>query len=192
MSEPSPRQIAWIVARDVNRTFGGGFAAMELLRRSCTSRGWLDATGHALLIAVSRVTPGTNLLAYCAGLGWTWRRFQGATIALLAASLPCAAIISVLAATLARIDERPAIQLALGAATVAASLLVLSSAWQLLRPHLIGPRRIWMAIVAAIVVVLYLFGATPVRILLAVAVWGALTPVRQSARARPAVGSVES
>ena len=181
MTDPSLRQIGWLVARDVNRTFGGGFAAMELLRRSCMSRGWIDMPGHALFIAVSRLTPGTNLLAYCMALGWTWRRLGGATVALLAASLPSAAIVSALSATLARFDQRPAIQVLLGIATLAASVLVLSSAWQLLRPHVTGSRRLWAATTAAIVVVLWVLGATPVRVLLAVAVWGALTPAREPA-----------
>ncbi len=178
MTEPSLRQIAWLVARDVNRTFGGGMPAMELLRRSFTSRGWLDTQGHALLIAVSRLTPGTNLLAYCADLGWTWHRLTGACVALAAASLPGSAIVSVLAAALVRIDQWPTVRALLAAATLAASVLVFASAWQLLRPHITGPRRVWAVVGVGLAIVLHLFGLTPVRVLLGVAVWGAFTPSR--------------
>lgn len=183
---PQLGQIGWLVARDVNRTFGGGWAAIELLRRSCVRRGWLNDSGHAVLIAVSRLTPGTNLLAYTTGLGWTWGRLPGAIVALVASSLPSAVMIATLSATLARIDERPAIQFVLGIATLAASVLVLSSAWFLLRPYVRHARRAWLAIAVAVALTLSLLGATPVRVLLTLAVWGALTPDR-----RPRSGELE-
>ena len=74
--------------RDVNRTLGGGFASMELLRRTFIANGSLDEMGNAGLVAVSRLTPGTNILAYCVGLGWSLHRWPGAMAALVAASLP--------------------------------------------------------------------------------------------------------
>ena len=73
--KPSLRNIAWLVGYDVNRT-PGGLASMELLRRSLGARGWLTDDGHALFVAISRLTPGTNILAYCVALGWQlahWR-----------------------------------------------------------------------------------------------------------------------
>ena len=85
MSAPSSRQLAWIIARDVNRTVGGGMASMELLRRSFETRKWVDASTHGLFVAVSRLTPGTNILAYCAAAGWRLQGWQG-TLAELAAA----------------------------------------------------------------------------------------------------------
>ena len=76
MSPPSLRALGWLVVRDVNRTVGGGMAAMELMRRSLARRGWLDDGEHGVLVAVSRFTPGTNVLAYCAALGWTHQRVR--------------------------------------------------------------------------------------------------------------------
>ena len=51
---------------------------MELLRRSGAAEGWLDEGGHAVLTAVSRLTPGTNVLAYCACFGWLVSGWLGA------------------------------------------------------------------------------------------------------------------
>jgi chromate transporter len=178
VAEPSLGQIAWFVTRDVNRTFGGGIASMELLRRTCMARGWLDQSDHALLVAISRLTPGTNLLAYCVGLGWGWRRLAGAGVALAAASLPSAAIVSVLGALIALGGGVRFVQLLLAVATIAAAGLVFSAAWHLIRPHLTGTRRVWTAIGITGVIALHLLEATPVRALLAAAVWGALTPRR--------------
>ncbi len=174
------RQVAWIVARDVNRTVGGGVASMELMRRSLGARGWLTDVEHALLIAVSRLTPGTNLLAYCATVGWTRHGFVGAIATVAAASLPSAVIAALLSAVLARVDALPAVQIALAFAGLAAATLVLSAAWNLLSPFVRGRRPWWTALGIAAASALALAGVTPIRVLLLLAVWGALTPEREA------------
>src|SRR5688572_26789519 len=113
MAGPSLRELTVAVALDVNRTVGGGHASIELLRRRFTSRGWLDAFMHGLLIAVSRLTPGTNILAYCVLLGWRFHRASGVAVALFAASIPASVIVTGLAATLVRVDRYRAVQVLL-------------------------------------------------------------------------------
>jgi len=156
-------------------------AAMELMRRSLVRRQWLDEAGHAMLVAVSRFTPGTNLLAYCAALGWMHFRGVGAAVAVVAGSLPAALMVAAMTAAVARIDRSPSVRTALAVATLVAGALVLSSAWALLRPHLFGSRRRWAIVAIALAAALYLAGATPVRVLLALAVLGAATPTREAA-----------
>jgi len=166
-------RLAWIVFRDVNRTLGGGIASMELLRRSAAKERWFDERGHALLTAVSRLTPGTNVLAYCAALGWQVSGWPGVFIALAAASVPAAVCMVALAATLVRIDHYPIVRLLIAIGVLAATMLVASSAWYLMRPYL---NRAWWrrtAIVSGAVAALAVVGATPVRILLAAAALGA-------------------
>jgi chromate transport protein ChrA len=170
---PSLRELSWVVARDVNRTLGGGLASMELLRRSAVSRGWLDDSGNLLLVAASRLTPGTVVLAYCLGLGWRLRGAAGATSALLAASIPCSAVIAALSATLVRVDRYVVVRVLLALGTLAAAMLVLWSAWPLLRPHTSGPTRPWAAFVALVAVALALLGVTPVQTLLIAGAVGA-------------------
>jgi chromate transporter len=168
------RRLAWLVLRDVNRTIGGGLAAIELMRRSAAREGWLDERGHAMLTAVSRLTPGTNVIAYCVGLGWLVSRASGAAVAIVASSVPAAVIIAALAATFVRIDRYPVVRLLIAVGVLVATALVASSAWYLMRPYLnraAGPRA---ALIAAVVVALMMIGATPVRILLAAAAVGAL------------------
>lgn len=178
-------RLAWVVFRDVNRTLGGGIASMELLRRSGAGDGWLDEQGHALLTAVSRLTPGTNLLAYCVGLGWRVAGSIGAVIALLAASVPAAILIVALSATLVRVDRYPIVRIIIAAGVLAATALVASSAWALMRPYLNRASAPRVAIIAAAVVALLLVGATPVRIFLAAAVIGSFMgmPARAMGRA---------
>jgi len=162
------------VLRDVNRTLGGGIASMELLRRSAAKEHWLDESGHAVLTAVSRLTPGTNVLAYCVGLGWLVRGWSGAIVALIVASVPAAVFITALAATLVRIDRYPIVRVIIAAGVLAATVLVASSAWHLMRPYL-NRRSAWRAaIIAGIVAGLSWLEVTPVRIFLVSAAIGAL------------------
>lgn len=170
----SPGRLAWMVGRDVNRTFGGGLASMELLRRTFIASGALDERGNAGLVAVSRLTPGTNVLAYCVGLGWSLYRWKGALAALMTASIPASVVILLLAATLVQVGQYPVVRVVIVVGVVAATALVFSSAWFLLRPYL---RRVSIArtlVVAAVSGTLLVLGLTPVRILLSSAIVGAL------------------
>jgi chromate transporter len=178
---PSLRQFAWIVTRDVNRTVGGGNASMELLRRSFAARRWVDAPSHGLLVAVSRLTPGTNILAYCAAAGWRLHGWPGTLAALAGASIPGALIVFALAATLVRLDRYPVVRIALSVGMLVAGLLVLSSAWNLLKPYLRSSKWRRAVIIVAIAGALYLAGWTPVRVLLVCALAGALLPVPRPA-----------
>lgn len=167
-------RLAWVVLRDVNRTIGGGLAAMELLRRSAAREGWLDDRGHALLTAVSRLTPGTNVIAYCVGLGWAVGGWLGAAVALLASAVPASIVIAALAATFVRIDRFVVVRVIIAVGVLVATALVASSAWHLLRPYLTRAAASRAALIAAVVVALLLLDATPVRILLVAAAVGAL------------------
>jgi chromate transporter len=184
--KPSLRGIAWMVFYDVNRTLGG-LASMELLRRSLGARGWLTDEGHALFVAVSRLTPGTNILAYCVALGWQLAHWRGALVALAAASVPASVLIALLSATLARVDEHPFVRGVIAIAMIVATLLVLVAAWNLLRPYVKGTNALRTGIIAAVVVALVLMGVTPIRILLVAAVFG----VVMASPAAPPVAEVD-
>jgi len=176
MSEPSLRQLTAAVALDVNRTLGGGYPGIELLRRRFTSRQWLDARSHALFMAVCRLTPGTNVLAYCVGLGWHFHRWPGALAALAAGSVPSSIIVFVLGVTLTRIDQSTIVRTVLAVGVLVASVLVLSSAWNLVRPYLPSSRT-RVVLIGAVAAGLMFAGASPVRVLLAAAVLGAALPL---------------
>ncbi len=177
---PTLAELGWRIAADVNRTVGGGLASIELMRQSFSRTGWLRDADHGLLVAVSRFTPGTNVLAYCAGLGWMAHRAAGVATALVASSLPSALLITVASAIVSRLVSNPVVRLVLAAATLLAAGLILSSAWALLRPHVRGPRRLWAAGIVLVALALSLgLGLTPVRVLLVAAAWGALLPPRE-------------
>jgi chromate transporter len=168
------KRLAWVVFRDSNRTLGGGLASMELLRRSGAAEGWLDEGGHAVLTAVSRLTPGTNVLAYCACFGWLVSGWLGALVAVAAASVPGSLVIVALSAALVRVDRYPIVRFLIAAGVLAATGLVASSAWYLLKPYLNRSAAARTGIIAVVVGALLLLDVTPVRVLLVAAAIGAL------------------
>jgi chromate transporter len=179
---PSLRELSMGVGLDVNRTVGGGHASIELLRRPSTARGWLDAPSHGLLIAVSRLTPGTNILAYCVLLGWRFHRIPGALAALAAASVPGSLVVFGLTVMLVRVDRYRTVQALLAIGILVAAALVLASAWALFRPYLTTTARRMAVIVTAVSAALIVLGATPVRTLLAAALIGFLLPLSDARR----------
>lgn len=200
-SAPSLRELLRAIAYEANRTVGGGLVSIELLRRRFTASGWLDAASHGVFIAVSRFTPGTVVLAYVVMLGWRFHRWRGALPALAAASVPASLIVLALAATLAQIDRYAAVRALLAVGILVAGVLVLGSAWHLIRPYLAkaeGPpkgghyvnsryvtSRVRVLVVGAIAVALVLLGATPVRVLLVAAVVSMALPPPESNQGTP-------
>jgi chromate transport protein ChrA len=210
-SAPSLRELLRAIAYEANRTVGGGLVSIELLRRRFTASGWLDAASHGVFIAVSRFTPGTVVLAYVVMLGWRFHRWRGALPALAAASVPASLIVLALAATLAQIDRYAAVRALLAVGILVAGVLVLGSAWHLIRPYLAktegppkghpsegrppegGPpkgghyvdSRVRVLVVGAIAVALVLLGATPVRVLLVAAVVSMALPPPESNHGTP-------
>jgi chromate transport protein ChrA len=179
------------VAYESNRTVGGGLVSIELLRRRFSARAWIDAIDHGVFIAISRFTPGTVVLAYVVMLGWRFHRWAGALLALVVASVPASLIVFTLSATLARIDRSAAVRAVLGVGILVASVLVLASAWYLLRPYVLTPdgqgppegghyvgSRLRTCVIAAIAIVLVVLGATPVRVLLVAAIVSSVLPLR--------------
>jgi chromate transport protein ChrA len=55
---------------------------------------------------------------------------------------------------------------------IIATLLVLTTAWNLLRPYIKGSNAVRAGIIGVIVVVLVLMGVTPIRILFVAAIFG--------------------
>lgn len=86
-------KLATIFGRYGNMTFGGGSATIAVLHQEIVSkRSWISEDDFGLCYALSRVTPGTNLLAFETGVGWIVRGWLGAIISLVAGSLPCSAM----------------------------------------------------------------------------------------------------
>ena len=177
MHGPPPRastgSLAWLIARDSSLTFGGGTPTAEALRRTLGKRGWLSADEHRRLFAISRLTPGTNLLAYCTAVGWHVRGSIGALAAWLASSIPSSLLAVAATAFYARVASSPIVGGIVLIGTAVALLLLLASAWHLARPQLSASSAYRTSAIVLVVVALVLIGLSPVAILLIVGAIGA-------------------
>ncbi len=131
---------------------------------------------HQQVFAVSRVTPGTNLLAYCTAAGWHARGLNGAIVALLAASLPCSLLAAIVMLLYTRLEASPAFAVVLTIGMTAALVLLVLSAWQLARPHLTRANAARATTIIALVLVLVWFDLSPIWVLLAASALGWLWP----------------
>ena len=68
---------------------------MAMLQRELIGREWITRADFALAYSLARVTPGTNVLAFCAATGARVLGLTGALAAVLAVTLP-SAILAVL------------------------------------------------------------------------------------------------
>jgi chromate transporter len=128
-------------------TFGGGSATIAALEREIVeTRQWVDCDRFALCYALSRMTPGTNLLAFCVAAGQSIRGLVGALVALFAASLPCSIIAVGLTAGFADLGRLPWFQAFLRGVIAAAVASLAATAWILLRPYWKPARRVRTAV----------------------------------------------
>jgi Chromate transporter len=83
-----------LFARYANFTLGGGSATTAVLHHELVGkRRWITDHHFILCFALGRLTPGTNLLAFCTGVGWLLPGMAGAVAALMSASIPCAIMV---------------------------------------------------------------------------------------------------
>src|ERR1700693_4041957 len=93
VNRPNLLALTSVFAVAGNSTFGGGTVTIvQIERQVIDRRGWLSRADSHLAYAISRLTPGTNLLAYCVAVGWRMRGATGACGALMAVSIPSAII----------------------------------------------------------------------------------------------------
>jgi chromate transporter len=177
---PSLGRIADMFARYANFTLGGGSATVAVMHRELLEKlHWVSEADFTLCFALARLTPGTNLLAFCTGIGWVVRRVPGAVVALLASSIPCTAIVVLATALFGRWQDDRWAQAAIHGAIAAAVAITVKSCWTIARPHFKGRARLRVVLVAAAAFALYAgLAMPPVQVLLAAAAVGALIPLR--------------
>jgi chromate transporter len=87
---PRPRLAALtsLFARVGVTVFGGGDPTIAILQREFFRRGWLSPEKFAIAFGLARLTPGTNVLAFCAAAGWYILGLAGALAAVFAVTIP--------------------------------------------------------------------------------------------------------
>jgi chromate transporter len=175
MAQPSPGSLALLFGRIGNLTFGGGDPTMAALYQELVARRrWLTAEQYGLIWSLARVTPGTNLLAFCVGVGWRLAGLSGALAAVLALTLPSAAIVVWLTYACQALRANAWAMAAIAGVLAAAVGMMLTGAWQILRPHL--KARTWpraVVISGGALVLARLLALNPIAVLALGALAGA-------------------
>jgi chromate transporter len=171
VNKPSLVSLTSLYVKIGNTTFGGGDPTMALFQRELIGREWITRDDFALAYSLARITPGTNLLAFCAATGMLVLGLAGAFAAVLAVTLPSAILAVLLTRGFEMWRTYPLAMAAIGGTVAAVSGMMFASVWILVRPYL-GWRVLLFtggAFLAA-----WKFHVTPVPVILVAALAGYL------------------
>jgi chromate transporter len=93
MSRPRFPAVTRLFARVGVTVFGGGDPTIAILQREFYRRDWLSPEKFAIAFGLARLTPGTNVLAFCAAAGWYILGLGGALAAVLAITIPASVLV---------------------------------------------------------------------------------------------------
>jgi chromate transporter len=93
MARPRLTNITGLFLRVGVTVFGGGDPTIAILQREFYRRDWLSPEKFAIAFGLARLTPGTNVLAFCAAAGWYIFGFVGALAAVLAITIPASVLV---------------------------------------------------------------------------------------------------
>jgi len=88
MTRPRLSAISSLFLRVGISVFGGGDPTIAILQREFYRRKWLSPEKFAIAFGLARLTPGTNVLAFCAATGWYILGLAGALAAVFAITIP--------------------------------------------------------------------------------------------------------
>ena len=144
-------------------SFGGGYAAVALIREVVLSHGWLTEEMLSYVIAVSESTPGPIMVNLATYVGSSMAGIPGAIVATLAVVLPAFFIILALLAVLRRFTENPWVRAALTGFKAAVTGVILATAVEMIAGNCFpGRSPDWIAIGLTALLALLYFGCKPV------------------------------
>lgn len=174
IASPRLRELGALFFRAGNFAPGGGAPAVAILQRELVhSRRWLPQEDYGLCYALARVTPGTNLLAFYAAVGYRLRGWRGSLVALIAGVLPCCILAGLVTAGFDRVSHNPWIAAGIDGALASSVGVLLASFWLLVRPYLKAGNRVRSVLIVAASLALSLYaGLSPITVLLLAALSG--------------------
>jgi chromate transporter len=182
MPRPTLAKLAGVFLKVGNTTFGGGPPTMAALEREFVERyRWLGHEEYGLAFALARLTPGTNVMAFCAATGWQILGWAGAVAGTLSVTLPSAVIAVLITVGYENWRTNPWALAAINGTVAAVAGMMLATVFVLVKPYTAGLRGTGlMQTVRAIVlsgaafVLLYKFKLSPLKIIGLLAVAGLL------------------
>src|SRR5580704_13722012 len=93
MARPRLTAVTRLFGRVGVTVFGGGDPTIAILQSEFYRRSWLSPEKFAIAFGLARLTPGTNVLAFCAAAGWYILGLGGALAAVLAITIPASVLV---------------------------------------------------------------------------------------------------
>ncbi len=146
--------------------FGGGDPSIAILQREFSRRDWLTPEKFGIAFGLARLTPGTNMLAFCAAAGWYLLGFMGALAAVLAVTIPASVLVVWLTRAYDLAGRYPLAQSVASALLAAAIATMLGAAVLLVRSQCSRGR--WLRPVAVSVgafLLAYVVKLTPLQVI---------------------------
>ena len=165
MKRPTAAALAPLYLRLGSITFGGGDPTMAALQRELIdNRQWLTAEQHGLAYGLARVTPGTNVLAYCAATGWMIAGWLGSLLAVSGIVVPSALLAVWMCGAYDTYGMHPSFRAAMSGVVASAVGMMAASGVAIIRAR---ARRRWL-----------LPGVLFVAASIAAMQWGLLSPLK--------------
>jgi chromate transporter len=170
----SLKRLTFLFLRIGNLTFGGGDPAMAALQSELVvTRRWLNEEQYAMIYGLARITPGTNVLAFCAAAAWKIKGWPAALLGVLAMTAPSAVVVVLLTRGYQAWNANALAMAAIGGTLAAAIGMMATSAWQLLVPHIGHGRKLRAAVIfLASLIASLRFSMPPVEVLALAALVG--------------------
>jgi chromate transporter len=167
VERPPLYRLFLFAARLANLTFGGGETTMAAVYSELVvSRRWQSPEQYGTCYALARITPGTNLLAFFAGMGWQLLGWRGALATVLAASVLPGILVMLLTESYELVRSSPVAMAALAGILAAAVGMMATASWSMLQPYF--NRRRWahaLLLAGGAILLSYRFRVSPVPIL---------------------------
>lgn len=169
------KKLTEIFFRIGNTTFGGGYVTIGMLGRELVdTRRWISSEKFDLAFALARVTPGTNLIAFCAAIGALICGVAGAIGAVLALTAPSSALAVLITYGFERWQGNRIAMAAIAGTVAAVAGMMWATIWVILKPHVGGISRKGMTrnlqvvlITGGAFVATRILGITPLPVILA-------------------------
>lgn len=147
---------------------------MAAFQRELIDRqGWLTQEDYAVAYALARITPGTNVLAFCAAVAWRILGVLGSVAAVIAVTLPSAALAVLFTVGYEAWRKNALVTAAIGGTAAAVAGMMFSTVWLLVRPQLTSILRVSVFFGGAFLAT-WKFGVTPIPVIAIAAVAGFL------------------
>ena len=177
VSTPTLRKLTGIFLRIGNTTFGGGLPTIAALQRELVEqRAWLSQEDYALAFSLARVTPGTNVIAFCTAVGAQILGLRGAVAGALAETVPSAVLAVFMTQGYESWRTNAWVMAGVGGTIAAVAGMMWSSIWSLVRPQFRNRKSAFRAgvITLAAFLAIWKFGLGPISIIGLAAVVGLL------------------